>query len=390
MLIVVETTTWRSENAGLFDFEARDVRRRVLRLPLSPFSTLALVRKSSDAVEVEQNLSEMSGRPLLFLSSSSDGTTLRVQSSTRHLWRRVSDSVALATGNWIRLGRIRLRLAKVSGEDADDTDFSFEEDDEVLPRSSLGEDSVDPTGADELRVCRICYEEEAEGDPLVSRACGCRGSMEAVHGSCLRRWIAGKMVHRSNVAGTACVMLSDVSCELCHERIPEWTLSGSGERVALVPVMGHFRKSGFKYLVFETKTKTKYVLKLDEWKLGERRKLRIGRAPDTEMRFTDISVSRLHAFLHVSESGKLYISDNNSRFGTLISDASADMVLRPGDAPVTIQAGRTIIRLSVKKDPVQAGPSGFSRFFCCSSAIADDALPAQPPSLLPLSPSNAN
>ena len=42
-----------------------------------------------------------------------------------------------------------------------------------------------------------------------------------------------------------------------------------------------------------------------------------GRGHETDVRITDITVSRQHAILNYSNE-KFYIKDNNSKFGTLI------------------------------------------------------------------------
>ena len=46
-------------------------------------------------------------------------------------------------------------------------------------------------------------------------------------------------------------------------------------------------------------------------------KLYIGRGHDAHVRVTDISVSRLHAVMIKSTQGYYYLSDNDSKFGTL-------------------------------------------------------------------------
>jgi len=45
--------------------------------------------------------------------------------------------------------------------------------------------------------------------------------------------------------------------------------------------------------------------------------VRLGRGNDSDVRFSDISVSRSHAFIRVSRLG-LYLEDNSSKFGTLV------------------------------------------------------------------------
>jgi len=45
--------------------------------------------------------------------------------------------------------------------------------------------------------------------------------------------------------------------------------------------------------------------------------IKLGRGHDADVRVTDISVSRLHAFIKRATNGFFYLEDNNSKFGTL-------------------------------------------------------------------------
>ena len=56
----------------------------------------------------------------------------------------------------------------------------------------------------------------------------------------------------------------------------------------------------------------------------------IGRGHEAQVRVTDISVSRLHAFLTKSVQGYFYLMDNDSKFGTL-SLVKTPLLLRPGN-----------------------------------------------------------
>ena len=48
-------------------------------------------------------------------------------------------------------------------------------------------------------------------------------------------------------------------------------------------------------------------------------KIKIGRGQDSDVRVVDdISVSRNHAFIHRDVFGHYYLTDNNSKFGTLL------------------------------------------------------------------------
>jgi pSer/pThr/pTyr-binding forkhead associated (FHA) protein len=44
----------------------------------------------------------------------------------------------------------------------------------------------------------------------------------------------------------------------------------------------------------------------------------IGRGTDNDLRVTDISVSRVHAFIKKNTNGDYYLTDNTSKFGTLV------------------------------------------------------------------------
>ena len=74
--------------------------------------------------------------------------------------------------------------------------------------------------------------------------------------------------------------------------------------------------------------------------------LYIGRGHDAHVRVTDISVSRLHATLIKSSQGYYYLTDNDSKFGTL-SLVKTPLELPQGSA-TTVQIGRSIFDIDVK------------------------------------------
>lgn len=51
--------------------------------------------------------------------------------------------------------------------------------------------------------------------------------------------------------------------------------------------------------------------------MGHTEEVKMGRGHDTDVRITDISVSRLHAYIRKSFKGFYYLEDNASKFGTL-------------------------------------------------------------------------
>ena len=75
-------------------------------------------------------------------------------------------------------------------------------------------------------------------------------------------------------------------------------------------------------------------------------KLFIGRGHEAHVRVTDISVSRLHAFLAKSVQGYYYLVDNESKFGTLAL-VKTPIQLKPNTLTI-MQIGRTLFEIDVK------------------------------------------
>ena len=72
-----------------------------------------------------------------------------------------------------------------------------------------------------------------------------------------------------------------------------------------------------QYIVLESisssSSKVIYVINMEK-----NIKVYLGRGQEAHVRVTDISVSRLHAYIFKSTAGFYYLCDNNSKFGTLI------------------------------------------------------------------------
>ena len=88
--------------------------------------------------------------------------------------------------------------------------------------------------------------------------------------------------------------------------------------------------------------------------LNESESVSIGRGNDSEIKLSDISVSREHARVKFLNN-KFFIQDNRSKFGTLIS-VCKELLLTQGNE-VTIQVNRTIIHFLVKRP-----------FVCCKKS----------------------
>ena len=74
--------------------------------------------------------------------------------------------------------------------------------------------------------------------------------------------------------------------------------------------------------------------------------IKVGRGHDSQVRVTDISVSRFHASFKKSPLGDFVLEDNGSKFGTLA------LVRRPMELSKNqsnyFQIGRTLVECSIK------------------------------------------
>ena len=83
----------------------------------------------------------------------------------------------------------------------------------------------------------------------------------------------------------------------------------------------------------------------------DKQTIKLGRANDSDVRMTDISVSRNHATLKLF-NGYLYLKDNNSKFGSLIN-LNNNILISP-QRQLAIQCGRLYLLFNMKKTCIAA------------------------------------
>lgn len=79
----------------------------------------------------------------------------------------------------------------------------------------------------------------------------------------------------------------------------------------------------------------------------EKNSIRLGRGSDSDVRISDISVSRCHAIIKHKNTG-FYVEDNMSKFGTLIwvrKPIALDIL-----NTLAIQVGRSVMSFNLKKN----------------------------------------
>ena len=74
--------------------------------------------------------------------------------------------------------------------------------------------------------------------------------------------------------------------------------------------------------------------------------VRLGRGHDSDIRISDISVSRFHALIRYQD-GQFYIEDNTSKFGTLVD--IGEQYRFEEETQLTLQVGRTVLYCNYTK-----------------------------------------
>ena len=198
--------------------------------------------------------------------------------------------------------------------------------------------------------CRICFcEGSFEGnDPLIS-PCKCTGSLTYIHLNCLRKWLTLKVNTKSFPSNNIyCYSFRSLECEICKSPIPE-IVEYRGKYLSLLD----FKDIEPPYIVLQTMYQYNFqnrnisdynIIFVLSMKL--KNFLVIGRANNSDIRLSDVSVSRNHSIISY-EDGNFYIDDIGSKFGTLILIQN-NIVFLPYKE-ISIQTGKCHLIFNLKR-----------------------------------------
>ena len=219
----------------------------------------------------------------------------------------------------------------------------MENDENIITKNDIIK-TVEVKSTKKIKTCRICYleEESPEENPLV-QPCKCSGSLKYIHLKCLKHWIMTRSCQKVEEGDFCSVFLfKEVECEICKTKLPD-LVKHNGKYHYLLDFSDDFKR----YLILETLTldeegnKFIYVISL----LNKR--IKIGRGILSDILLSDVSVSRIHCMIDV-EGDKVFIQDNNSKFGTLVL-IQTPIIKMTENLPLFIQVGRTFLNFEIKK-----------------------------------------
>lgn len=345
--VQVVSSTWARDSHDLFDFEAHHLHTKAFTVSKS----MKFVRSGTDVQIVGEHVPPAGGAELLLRLVQKDGTfwvdKASPSSSSKKLWLVVRDLATcghrLSESDIIKLGRFKFRVRQMVSSACGGAQPELRLDDAsaVCPIDTSPEANAEL----ESTLCRICLlEGSGEDDPLI-KPCNCKGSIEYVHLGCLRHWIKGRLNLSDTPSGS--YFYRPLACELCKTVYPAYIQQNDEKRLPLVEVP----RTTPPFIVLENMvrdsqqhaTRGLHVVSLAE------KALTLGRGHDSDVRIADVSISRCHAKIRF-QNGGFILEDNESKFGTLVAIKKPRM-LCPGEGHISIQLGRTVLRL----DPGTAG-----------------------------------
>jgi hypothetical protein len=257
----------------------------------------------------------------------------------------------LREGDKIKLGKIMFKVREMKSEDFQETEKNeFKSNLPQYQKLQLNTNfyssktlKINPkvTKTKMSLICRICLSEEIdEDDPLIN-PCGCTGSVRFIHLKCIRRWLNSKIVSKS-FSFLTIHSLKNFECEICKVNIPE-RIKFRNEILSLV----EYQKPDSNYVILESISREKrdnryiYIIHMKNKHI-----VRLGRSNDSDIRLSDISVSRNHAILTLSK-GNFYLQDSSSKFGTSVQLQNEIFVI-PGK-PLAIQCSKLFLMFFLSK-----------------------------------------
>lgn len=331
--------TWSRDSHGLYDYESRNVHKKNIQA----VNSVWIMRTGVDIQLVSEftDLSRMSGyAPLCHILQEKNEFVL-APFENEPLWLVVRSMKSqyglgciLNEGDIIKLGRVSFKITSLKALEENESNPNTQE----LETTELNIPNEREQGA-----CKICLlDESCTTNPLIS-PCNCSGSMKYIHLICLQTWLSSRMVIR-NTENCVTYSWKSMECEICQSSYP-FSFYSKGKNSDLFKV----QRPDAPFLVLEAvasdrnNNKGIYIISINN-----RNSVKLGRGHDSDVRISDISVSRFHAVIKLKD-GNFILEDNNSKFGTLIN---SNQKIHLSGYNFVVQAGRTVISMSAKSQSV--------------------------------------
>lgn len=241
-------------------------------------------------------------------------------------------------GDVVKLGRVRFRVRQLCADSEKQTSTTTKGPVFLARKASQKPDE----SLRNIPICRICLCENSEEDNPLINPCRCAGTMKYVHIKCLQQWLKSRL-QTKNTAIAFTIAWKSLDCELCSRPFPSIVeLDGVKYYPLDLP-----RTEAKSYIVLEVLGKDSMQVRgLHFINMSVKPQIKLGRGHESDVRIADISVSRFHATVSFDGNSSFYISDNDSKFGTLVQ-LKKPFALTSELNGLTLQVGRTSCNFNI-------------------------------------------
>lgn len=329
----MKTYTWNRDSHGLFDYESASVRKNRISIQ----EPVQLFRNDSNIISSPIQSSLPNQPPFMSVLKSPNGYKI-VPEPGSEMWvvidcnraKLLNKGFKLGKNDVVKLGRVKYTVKEVCG---------YEDESEMkMPIQVVHKASGEGHG-----VCRICLVEEEENDPLIA-PCNCGGTMKFIHLSCFKKWIESKTSKKMS-DNSMSYFVKSLTCEISRCPILP-NIEVNGQVIDLLEIKNVLPP----YITLESGLSEKNEYSIHLISLNNKVNVRLGRGHDSDIRISDISVSRCHAVIRY-EDGEFHLEDNSSKFGTLVE--GKEIEVNKVNPLVCIQAGRTLLVFSLNSQEVE-------------------------------------
>lgn len=320
------SSTWSKESNELFDYESPDLFKQEIFIETSG----NISRNKNQIQFFERNLND-SISPItneslfnidcttnqFFINTSiySSSNESRPKESTwitlRHFQtNKKTGGYSLSVGDLVRLGRVAMKIREIQ-IDGKSKGNIFDIYKECTKPNLLQNTSKN---VHKKKVCRVCYCDDVEVESPLINPCRCSGGLKYIHLSCLQHWLKSKsiLVTTSNENCTV-FTFNQIECELCKQIFPDFVkVDNTYYQIFDFSGIKYKNYISFETLPFNAK-KSVYVVSFDKKSI-----IKIGRSHESDLRITDVTVSRFHAQITRTTDQAFLLTDTTSKFGSLI------------------------------------------------------------------------
>ncbi|EGR31131.1 hypothetical protein IMG5_117240 [Ichthyophthirius multifiliis] len=338
--IMIKTYTWNRDSHGLFDYECKSVIKSQIKVI------------ESAQIDIRNNHYVVDSQYIFGVNNQDPKKQEEDEGlGDQSLWTVVKSlkninggkGYEIKVGDYVKLGRIRFRVKELQGLNCvkqNINNFHFNPCADILEIDQIMEKMENQ---DEPGVCRICLGDNEELENPLITPCRCDGTMGFIHIKCLQQWLQSR-IHPKITSYSVSFVYKTFDCELCKQPFPNMVKVKN-----IIYDTVEIPKPNAPYITLEILSKDKNICKgIHVISLDQRQNIKLGRGNDSDIRISDISVSRRHAQLSYN-NGSFYLEDNNSKFGTLVL-VKEPIVLDNNNSNIAIQVGRSVISFILKKN----------------------------------------